>query len=83
MQFSFRISHNVNCLTEFGDSQGIAKNNAKLFNLYQPELSTSTMSQGQIAPVPDKFPRTYLLLSLWQMVVENYPVPVKGELSER
>ncbi|XP_020297543.1 putative RNA exonuclease NEF-sp isoform X2 [Pseudomyrmex gracilis] len=31
----------------------------------------------------DKFCRTKLLLSLWQMVEENYPVPLKGTLAER
>ncbi|KOC64497.1 Putative RNA exonuclease NEF-sp [Habropoda laboriosa] len=34
-------------------------------------------------PSTDKFPRTQLLLSLCQMVEENYPVPLKGELAKR
>ncbi|KYN01074.1 PREDICTED: putative RNA exonuclease NEF-sp [Cyphomyrmex costatus] len=34
-------------------------------------------------PPTDKFCRTKLLLSLWQMVEENYPVPLKGTLAER
>ncbi|CAF4908119.1 unnamed protein product [Pieris macdunnoughi] len=28
----------------------------------------------------DKFPRTQLLLSAWQLIEENYPVPLKGKL---
>lgn len=28
----------------------------------------------------DKFPRTQLLLSAWQMVEENYPIPLRGKL---
>lgn len=28
----------------------------------------------------DKFPRTHLLLSAWQLVEENYPLPLKGSL---
>ncbi|KAM3966331.1 RNA exonuclease 5 [Aphomia sociella] len=28
----------------------------------------------------DKFPRTQLMLSAWQLVEENYPVPLKGKL---
>ncbi|XP_043508412.1 small RNA degrading nuclease 5 isoform X3 [Frieseomelitta varia] len=34
-------------------------------------------------PGTDKFPRTKLLLSLCQMVEENYPVPLKGELAKK
>ncbi|KAL6267125.1 hypothetical protein P5V15_000204 [Pogonomyrmex californicus] len=34
-------------------------------------------------PTTDKFCRTKLLLSLWQMVEENYPVPLKGTLADR
>lgn len=29
----------------------------------------------------DKFPRTQLILSAWQLIEENYPVPLKGKLS--
>ncbi|XP_012284439.1 RNA exonuclease 5 [Orussus abietinus] len=34
-------------------------------------------------PPNDKFPRTQLLLSPWQLVEENYPLPLKGELAKR
>lgn len=34
-------------------------------------------------PSTDKFPRTRLLLSLCQMIEENYPVPLRGELSKK
>lgn len=34
-------------------------------------------------PSTDKFCRTKLLLSLSQMVEENYPVPLKGILAEK
>jgi len=34
-------------------------------------------------PSMDKFSRTKLLLSLEQMVQENYPVPLKGILARR
>jgi len=34
-------------------------------------------------PSMDKFSRTKLLLSLEQMVQENYPVPLKGMLARR
>lgn len=29
----------------------------------------------------DKFPRTQLMLSAWQLIEENYPLPLKGKLS--
>ncbi|CAG9793865.1 unnamed protein product [Diatraea saccharalis] len=28
----------------------------------------------------DKFPRTQLILSTWQLIEENYPIPIKGKL---
>ncbi|XP_059053959.1 RNA exonuclease 5 [Achroia grisella] len=28
----------------------------------------------------DKFPRTQLMLSAWQLIEENYPIPLKGKL---
>lgn len=34
-------------------------------------------------PKSDKYPRTCLLMSVWQLVEENYPLPLKGELSTR
>ncbi|XP_071574839.1 uncharacterized protein Rexo5 isoform X2 [Temnothorax nylanderi] len=40
-------------------------------------------SSNRTLPPTDKFCRTKLLLSLWQMVEENYPVPLKGTLAER
>lgn len=46
------------------------------------KLSTKNSSDQNLPPT-DKFCRTKLLLSLWQMVEENYPVPLKGTLAER
>ncbi|XP_015609050.1 RNA exonuclease 1 isoform X2 [Cephus cinctus] len=34
-------------------------------------------------PVTDKFPRTQLLLSPWQLVEENYPLPLAGVLATK
>ncbi|GLV45558.1 RNA exonuclease 5 [Carabus blaptoides fortunei] len=34
-------------------------------------------------PKKDKFPRTHLLLSAWQLVEENYPLPLKGSLKHK
>lgn len=46
------------------------------------EKSMKNNSNENLPPT-DKFCRTKLLLSLWQMVEENYPVPLKGTLAER
>ncbi|XP_015123461.1 uncharacterized exonuclease C637.09 isoform X2 [Diachasma alloeum] len=37
----------------------------------------------QNLPPTDKFPRTQLLLSPWQLVEENYPLPLRGGLAIR
>ncbi|CAK9796798.1 RNA exonuclease 5 [Anthophora quadrimaculata] len=45
--------------------------------------NTENLSNKSELPYTDKFSRTQLLLSLCQMVEENYPVPLKGELAKR
>lgn len=34
-------------------------------------------------PESDRFPRTELLLSAWQMLEENFPIPVKEKLKDK
>ncbi|CAH1155330.1 unnamed protein product [Phaedon cochleariae] len=51
------------------------------FPIEQPEDDETSGRNGEIHP-NDKFPRTQLLLSGWQMVEENFPLPIKG-LMER
>ena len=34
-------------------------------------------------PSSDKFPRTSLLLSAWQMIEEGYPIPANAEMKEK
>lgn len=55
-----------------------------VFPMYE-NLSTNAekFKTGSELPPTDKFPRTQLLLSLCQMVEENYPVPLKGELAKK
>lgn len=45
----------------------------------------STKSDKKVIKLPstDKFPRTQLLLSAWQLVEEGYPLPLRGELNTR
>ena len=59
------------------------KKNSEIFQLYKPAFPVNSAAVDDNISVPDKFPRTFLLLSLWQMVVENYPVPIEGELKDR
>lgn len=46
-------------------------------------MNAEKFKTGSELPPTDKFPRTQLLLSLCQMVEENYPVPLKGELAKK
>ncbi|KZC04664.1 Putative RNA exonuclease NEF-sp [Dufourea novaeangliae] len=46
-------------------------------------INTDSVKKVFELPATDKFPRTQLLLSLCQMVEENYPVPLRGELSKK
>lgn len=70
-------------LKKFGTEEEILTKESNIFRLFKPAFPVMNPPSTDNLTVPDKFPRTYLLLSLWQMVVENYPVPIKGELSEK
>ncbi|XP_018783865.1 PREDICTED: small RNA degrading nuclease 5 [Bactrocera latifrons] len=48
-----------------------------------PVGEAATVPKESNLPVGDKFPRTKLLLSALQMVDEGYPMPLRGELSNR
>ncbi|XP_004520216.1 small RNA degrading nuclease 5 [Ceratitis capitata] len=48
-----------------------------------PVNGDSYMTDKSNLPASDKFPRTKLLLSALQMVDEGYPMPLRGELSNR
>lgn len=55
-----------------------------VFPVYEdPSIRAKKLKRRSYLPVTDKFPRTQLLLSLCQMVEENYPVPLKGELAKK
>ncbi|XP_034189156.1 RNA exonuclease 5 isoform X2 [Osmia lignaria lignaria] len=52
-----------------------------VFPMYQTE--PTDIKRILELPYTDKFPRTQLLLSLCQMVEENYPIPLSGELAKK
>lgn len=45
--------------------------------------TSNSTNRNNNLPSTDKFSRTQLLLSLQQMIAENYPVPLKGELAKK
>lgn len=52
------------------------------FPINDKELKNVDKAENTLRPPSDKFSRTQLLLSGWQMVEENFPLPIKG-LMER
>jgi len=46
-------------------------------------ISSSFCTPTTNLPLQDMFPRTYLLLSLQQMVLENYPLPFEFEMATK
>lgn len=47
------------------------------------ETETAKSSTNSSVPTTDAFPRTQLLLSGWQMIEENFPLPIKGLLDRK
>ncbi|XP_050352028.1 RNA exonuclease 5 [Nymphalis io] len=43
-------------------------------------IGDGTPEDIEITNLDEKFPRTQLILSAWQLIEENYPVPLKGKL---
>uniref|UniRef100_A0A1B6EF18 Exonuclease domain-containing protein n=1 Tax=Clastoptera arizonana TaxID=38151 RepID=A0A1B6EF18_9HEMI len=79
----------------FGNLNDAVQSNDKVFRVlrsmfpidYTPPIKhlmnySRTQSRHNIPP-QDKFSRTELLLSAWQLVEEGFPLPLKGELSNR
>uniref|UniRef100_A0A8D8S1S6 RNA exonuclease NEF-sp n=1 Tax=Cacopsylla melanoneura TaxID=428564 RepID=A0A8D8S1S6_9HEMI len=52
-------------------------------NLESSLSGAADSSPSCCLPESDKFPRTMLLLSALQMIEEDYPIPLRGELSAR
>ncbi|CAD1480429.1 unnamed protein product [Heterotrigona itama] len=75
---------------EYGSLEAALHNNGdviKLLRIVFPMCGDPSRNAKRLRtydlPETDKFPRTKLLLSLCQMVEENYPVPLKGELAKK
>lgn len=70
-------------INEYGSLESAVMKSEDLFdtarNLFPIELDMSNPeSVDRELPSSDKFPRTQLLLSGWELVEENYPLPIKG-----
>ncbi|XP_017769074.1 PREDICTED: putative RNA exonuclease NEF-sp [Nicrophorus vespilloides] len=79
------MTHNekVNYLKKYGTIEKAAEECKKLFDLeIFPTATVEDEEEVQSLPNIDKFPRTQLLLSGWQMIEENFPLPIRG-LMER
>ncbi|XP_046484476.1 uncharacterized protein Rexo5 isoform X1 [Neodiprion pinetum] len=80
-------------VSEFGSLEAALQSTGDLVKLLKtvfPMQAADKLGVGdksfkvhQNLPVTDKFPRTQLLLSPWQLVEENYPLPLKGELARK
>jgi RNA exonuclease 1 len=56
----------------------------KVMRAIFPVVESSWISSHRIPrPISDKYSRTQLLLSASQLIKENYPLPLKGELRTR
>lgn len=76
---------------EYGSLEAALQSNSDVIKLLltvfpmhgDPSTNAEKFKTEYGLPKTDKFPRTLLLLSLCQMIEENYPVPLKGELAKK
>ncbi|KAI5717746.1 hypothetical protein M8J77_010594 [Diaphorina citri] len=52
-------------------------------NTESQSVASAKRKSSESKSVEDKFPRTMLLLSALQMIEEDYPIPLRGELSAK
>jgi RNA exonuclease 1 len=55
----------------------------KVMRAIFPVTESSWTSPNAACPACDRYSRTQLLLSASQLIEENYPLPLKGELNAR
>ncbi|KAK9882941.1 hypothetical protein WA026_023869 [Henosepilachna vigintioctopunctata] len=76
-------------INEYGSLESAVTKSEDLFdtvkNLFPIEESIlkSDNEYQNALPPSDKFPRTHLLLSGWELVEENYPLPIKGLMQHK
>lgn len=73
---------------EFGNLEAAVLKSSEVFDTVRTlfpidkDKDTSNNSSESLPP-KDRFPRTQLLLSGWQMVEENFPLPIKGLMESK
>ncbi|KAK4876946.1 hypothetical protein RN001_009452 [Aquatica leii] len=76
----------IKLMSEYGSLEKAALQSPNVFDrikgLFPVELEDALVPTSSLPPT-DKFPRTQLLLSGWQMVEENYPLPIKGLMENK
>lgn len=89
------INYYFDAVSGFGNLSDAVQSNDKVFKVLRsmfpikhvslkPSINNSSNSKQKLGlPLTDKFSRTDLLLSAWQLVEEGYPLPLRGELSTR
>lgn len=76
-------------INKFGTLEDAVIRSSDLFDrirdLFPMEENKGVSSESTDSSLPkgDKFPRTHLLLSGWQMVEENFPLPIKGLMESK
>lgn len=74
-------------IDQYGNLEEAVNKNFEVFNvienLFPVDLGIQTGSENVELPDGDKFSRTQLLLSGWQMIEENFPLPIKGLMDRK
>ncbi|XP_044747378.1 RNA exonuclease 5 [Coccinella septempunctata] len=74
-------------INEYGTLESAVMKSEDLFdtvrNLFPIEEDISNSENNSELPPSDKFPRTQLLLSGWELVEENFPLPIKGLMEHK
>ncbi|KAK4876947.1 hypothetical protein RN001_009453 [Aquatica leii] len=71
--------------SQYGSLENAVQNSFQVFDRIKGVFPISKSDSGESLSLPksDKFPRTQLLLSGWQMIEENFPMPVKGLIERK
>ncbi|XP_011497286.1 PREDICTED: putative RNA exonuclease NEF-sp [Ceratosolen solmsi marchali] len=78
------ISQKSYLINKFGSLEKAYQNNRNIIKCFKAIFPIQSFFKIQInkkdeeLPSNDKFSRTKLLLSSWQLIEENYPIPLKG-----
>nr|CAD7396027.1 unnamed protein product [Timema cristinae] len=78
--------HKKQLISDYGNLEAALKNNEEVFRALRAVFPVAQVREDGkdkvLASIPesDKYPRTHLLLSAWQMIEEHYPLLLKGEM---